>query len=340
MSSIRYTLAFATIALLLPGCKDASGPRTGPPASLLAQSPLEFLGAFGQPLATPPRVAVFDAAGRPVAGVAVMFSVAGAMGAPVITSQMTLADGTATLSALTVPNTFGITTVIATVEALPPITFRLTAIAPDAGVVAFDLAEPVGDTLAEAKAGDPKGIDVVRIRGDFKRDTLLFTLTFAAPVVAGAANAPNSVTGLIDLDLDDNAATGPEPFSNEFGAKGTIGVERVLFLGGPDPSSALITDGTSQMRIATTYVGNSVTMRIPMSLLGNDDGNFTFVGVMGTIDRPTDVFPNAGQIAVRRGTVVAGIRGSQVRPMPADSYSGNSGWRSRLWSSGRTGREP
>ena len=42
-----------------------------------------------------------------------------------------------------------------------------------------------------------------------------------------------------------------------------------------------------------------------MLLLGNDDGNFSLVGVIGTIDRPTDVFPNSGLITVRRGIGVS-----------------------------------
>ncbi|MGH2359247.1 MAG: hypothetical protein ACRDGM_01725, partial [bacterium] len=56
----------------------------------------------------------------------------------------------------------------------------------------------------------------------------------------------------------------------------------------------------TSVRLEVSFMENSMIIRAPMSTLGNDDGNFSFVGAVGTLDRLTDVFPNSGQVSVRR----------------------------------------
>jgi len=178
------------------------------------------------------------------------------------------------------------------------------AIAPDAGVLAFNLVDPAGDTLAPPTTTLPAAIDLLSLRGDFKRDSLILTATFSGSVTFGFA-APNAVTGFIEFDIDDNASTGVPSLSNAFGASAAIGGEYLLSFLGSTGTTFTLASQSSSSPVAASFSGSTVVVRVPMSLLGNDDGNFTIAGVIGTIDRPTDIFPNSGQVTVRRGIGVS-----------------------------------
>lgn len=280
-------LGFAAI-LALPGCNDFTGPMSK--LFIEAGGGAPQTGVIGQAVPTAPTVLVTDARNHPVRGVPVTFAITGGRGSLSSTTQKTNSIGIASV-VWTLGNTFGINTVTATIAGLPPVTFSATAIAPDAGVLAFNLADPAGDTLAEASTLPPgtvipPAIDLLSLHGDFKRDSLILTATFSGPVSA-RVSAPNFVTGFMMFDIDDNASTGRE---------------YLLHIDGFDTR---INRSTSNSPVQATYSGNTIVLRIPMSMLGNDDGNFSFAGVIGTIDRATDIFPNTGEATVRRGIGVS-----------------------------------
>jgi len=69
--------------------------------------------------------------------------------------------------------------------------------------------------------------------------------------------------------------------------------------------------------VTASFSGNTFVVRIPMSMLGNDEGNFSFVGVIGTQDRPTDFFPNTGNGTVRRSVgVTTSVLAAPIAPSP------------------------
>jgi hypothetical protein len=291
----KFIRAFSLVALALAACTDSNGPSLGPPAKLLIQAGgAPQTAVFGQAVPIAPRVLVTDASNHPVPGVAVTFAITSGGGSLTSTTQTTNSTGLVSV-VWTLGNTFGTNTLTATVAGLPPITFSATAILSDAVVLAFNLVDPAGDTLntfAETTP-TPPAIDLLSLRGDFKRDSLILTATFS--------EAPNFLSGYVEFDIDDNASTGDPypPLSNSYGASATIGREYVLSFWGPD---VVILDlSLHGSPVHASYSGSTVVVRIPMSLLGNDDGNFSFVGVIGTMDRATDVFPNTGEMIVRRG---------------------------------------
>jgi hypothetical protein len=165
----------------------------------------------------------------------------------------------------------------------------------------FDLTDPAGDTLGAGTSGIPAH-DVVSFRGDFSGDSLIVTLTFVAPVAPGTSTASNAMGGFIELDIDDNAATGDSPISNFFGASANLGVDYVLDLFVATPTSAEVfptANVQSTVMVPASFNGTIVEVRIPMSALGNDDGRFALVGTIGIFERATDIFPNSGQTTAR-----------------------------------------
>jgi hypothetical protein len=297
--------ALSLVTLALAACKDSTEPSLGLPAKLIIQAGggAPQTGVIGQAVLTAPTVLVTDASNRPVPGVAVTFAITSGGGSLSSTTQTTSSTGVGSV-VWTLGNTFGPKTLTATVAGLPPVTFSAVAIAPDAGVLAFNLVDPAGDTLAPPTTTLPPAIDLLSLRGDFKRDSLILTATFSGPVTFGSA-APNAVTGFIEFDIDDNASTGVPSLSNNFGASAAVGGEYLLTFSGSTGTSFTLASQTSSSPVQASFSGSTVVVRVPMSLLGNDDGNFTIVGVIGTIDRPTDIFPNSGQTTVRRGIGVS-----------------------------------
>jgi hypothetical protein len=291
--------ALSLVTLALAACNDSTGPNTKlliPDAGAALQT-----GVIGQAVRTNPTVLVTDAGNHPLPGVVVAFAITNGGGSLSSSTQTTNSFGVASV-AWTLGNTFGTNTLTATVEGIPPVTFTAMAIAPEAGILAFNLVDPAGDTLRETETNLPKAIDLLSLRGDFKGDALILTATFSGPVTGGFG-APNFLVGYFEFDIDDNVSTGGPYLSTVYGGSGSLGMDYRLTLYGSD--AGISNETTSQppnpVPIQVTYSGNTVVLRVPMSLLGNDDGNFSLVGVFGTLDHATDLFPNSGFATSRLG---------------------------------------
>jgi len=316
MRKLVAALTFAGVG----ACSDSSGPESGPPAALLVLAGGKAqVGTFGQPLLIRPTVLVVDASNLPVPGVSVSFATAGGgtIDTPV---QKTSSNGAASV-AWTMGNTFGPRTLTANVQGLEPVSFSASAIAPDAGVVAFTMTDPASDTLAAIPGFTKPAIDLVALRGDFKRDSLILTATFSGPISPGSS-AANAIGGYIEIDIDDNPNTGVLSVSNFYGATANVGIEYQLSLFGSSGFSLDLFGLDSGTTVGATFSGNTVVARIPMSRLSHDDGNFSIVAIIGNTERPTDLVPNTGQTQIRRGLLFGAssanriIDSGRVLPVP------------------------
>jgi len=236
---IRSFLLPILFAALVLACGDSANPteeRVGPPVNILVLTGSSQEGVAGQPTSVAPTVLVTDAENRPVPGVTVTFSIVTGGGSLSSATATTDSRGAATV-VWTLGSTFGDKVLRATAGSLGPVTFSARAIASDAGTLAFNYVDPASDTAGSASTRLFRAIDLRSLRGDFKRDSLILTLTFASPVAPASAAAANSLSGAIEFDIDDNAATGDEPFSNSNGAFADLGVEFLVSLFGGTPNS-------------------------------------------------------------------------------------------------------
>lgn len=293
------TGVLALAVLTACGGGDSSGPKAGPPAALLitAGGGAPQLGAFGQAVPVAPTVLVTDASNLPVPNVTVSFVATGG-GTVDAATKTTGSNGSASV-VWTLGNTFGQKTLNASVAGLPSVTFTANAIAPDAGVLAFNLVDPAGDTIPGDGLGD-KGHDLVSLRGDFKRDSIIVTASFNGSI------SSSNFGGAIEFDIDDNPTTGVRPFSNDYGTTANLGIEYQVDLFSFDGATMLFYTPSSEAEVKAVFSTNALVIRIPMTLLGNDDGNFGIVGIVGTAERPTDIFPNSGAGQVRRNALLGG----------------------------------
>ena len=214
--------------------------------------------------------------------------------------------------------------VVAAQTTMVAVTVTCSAVGP--GVPGFTVDDPAADTLPNATANGTQALDLLRVSGRYAPGWLILSLQFSAPITAARRAAANSLYGVIDLDVDENSATGPPPVVNSFGGSVAQGIDyEISFFGGDTSGAAGLATAQGLIGlVGATYDADSVVLRIPLSKIGNDDGNLTLSGVIGTADRPTDLIPNAGVVLVRRPAGVAsGGTASQSRePVPARAKPG------------------
>jgi len=173
----------------------------------------------------------------------------------------------------------------------------------NASTIAFD---PVGDTLA-ITPGFP---DITSIETTVTSDVITFVIRFAnviAPYPMGGpppSITPNMVQAYIDLDTDENPATGSVPYTNRVTeSRGlppvSLGAEFTISSGGSvAPNDAWVDNNGGffpplfTLPNAVTYEPMSVTFNLPLAVL-NDDGRMNYsVFVWGGVAVPSDRAPN------------------------------------------------
>lgn len=122
----------------------------GPPAQLLAVAGLGQLATVATALLTRPAVLLKDAAGNPVAGASVMFTVSGGGGSLTGGTQLTNAAGVATVGSWTLGTIAGANTLTASAPSVTPVVFTATGLAGAAATivkVAGDLQSAIVNTI-------------------------------------------------------------------------------------------------------------------------------------------------------------------------------------------------
>lgn len=179
-------------------------------------------------------------------------------------------------------------------------------------------ADPVGDTIGVPVAGIVQP-DLTSISATHDSLDLVVTLTFSSAVTpSNSADAAHAVGGFIDLDTDQNANTGvggsvgsfTDLFRPDTSNSAGLRIEYVVTLFVDSAGLATVVNevsGTDVGAITPTFSGSTVTLRIPLALIGHDDGNVNLAAIVGTVTgfvgangepegEPTDLVPNLGHV--------------------------------------------
>jgi len=191
-------LLAATVVAQMIACGDASGPKAGPPASIVlvsgdAQGTAEVGSKLGQPLA----IRVSDSQGRNLTGVTVAWNTSS--GALSASSSLTDASGVATVE-WTLGPLAGTQSATATVTGLNPVTFTAVAIAgPLAQIIlSRDTVRllGIGDVFRlSARAADRFGNGVLMATSVESADTSIVTAdNFGAGAILTARASDKTTT--------------------------------------------------------------------------------------------------------------------------------------------------
>jgi len=118
-----------------------------------------------------------------------------------------------------------------------------------------------------------------------------------------------SFGGFLSLDTDQNRATGvPVPFGNGLQVIGADFEIQFFTLSSGVVSVYHTPTRTFIGTFPVTIGSHSLTFRVPLVALGDDEGSMDVAGVVGDITGPTDWFPDSGHGSV------AGVRWVKVMP--------------------------
>lgn len=199
--------------------------------------------------------------------------------------------------------------------------------APDQGVfnTATRSIETSGLNLAGGivtdKIGDSNSADIREMSASVTNGVLNIEVTYNQNIEPSGYSYGEDVTGWISIDTDQKLATG---FTNTEQAPPTFGVDyRIEYavgtLTGTDASIKMLDTGsdmtslgysdTKSMSIGVPYndasfkvSGNKVFLEIPLTMLGNDDGNMYIIAdsfsLQGSLGGEMDSVPDYGQGAL------------------------------------------
>jgi hypothetical protein len=137
-------------------------------------------------------------------------------------------------------------------------------------------------------------------------DGVVMRLEFTTDVVPPIGGDASAVVAFIDVDLDQNVATGRPSEVDHFrmdGGATALGVERTIDISelAPDGSATVYgIRGDSLGRIMPVYAGRTLTLHLGPELLGGDDGYVNAAAIVGTVGCASDVAPTGGNLALPR----------------------------------------
>ena len=147
------------------------------------------------------------------------------------------------------------------------------------------VVDPDGDA-----GGDPV-VDVNRIDAVSDEDTVTIRLFFSEDTFVP------EVVGYIHLDVDQDPSTGSSPEARAGRSGQDIGFDFFLSLFSL-PTTGLVqvraANGNLITEVGARYIGQSVEVVVPLSALGNDDGDMDVSMALGNLSGPTDWAPDVG----------------------------------------------
>lgn len=178
-----------------------------------------------------------------------------------------------------------------------------------------DASGPVGNGgESSAQVPDPSG-DTFGLR-EFEWDVTALTVTrdaggvtveldFSQDVVSPTSGDANAMIGFVSFDVDQDATTGFTPTIDEFrGDEGSsaLGAEYELDLADYDQDGTVAVRGATGTtgRVKPAFSAKRVTVRIPKSLLGGDDGFLNAAAIVGATGGPSDIVPESGHLTLDR----------------------------------------
>jgi hypothetical protein len=164
------------------------------------------------------------------------------------------------------------------------------------------VTDPIGDTfgLAGGLQWDLTELTVTR-----ETDGITVRLDFANDVSLPLVADPNALVGLVELDLDQNRATGKLGYVDQLrkdGGSTGLGVDAALNISQIAPDSTVLVydmGGNPTGKAKVTIGSRRLTIHVPSALIGNDDGYVDAAVIVGNQGRsPTDLAPQSGHLSL------------------------------------------
>lgn len=169
-------------------------------------------------------------------------------------------------------------------------------VSPDTGTV----SDPVGDVFGSGTTRwDVTAMTITRETSD-----VVVQLDFANEVISPMSGDTTAMIGVVDFDVDQNAATGVEAtvdqFRHDSGSTHMGSDYRLVLMRYAADSSVVIIDSLAAAtgRVKPVFHGRRVTIHVPLTMIGNDDGFLDASAVVGNLHQPSDIIPEDGRLRI------------------------------------------
>ncbi len=267
--------------------------QAGPPVSLSLVSGSGQLAPIGEMLADPLVVRVGDQFDNDVPAATVDWAVTS--GAGTLSAMSTQTDASGQASTMFTPSAIGSSEVTATVGSLDPAAFSAIGQA--------EVSDPAGDEFSTAASAGFVPPDIVRMTAWPEAGQLHVEIEFVEDVVSDDVGGPNVVAGFLDIDADQDPNTGVASNTDFFridGGSTGMGMDFcvIMFMGGTGTYTVADAAFNPTGTIVPFFNGKVLTMWIPLSMIGGDDGLVDLAMVVGTVPEPTDTAPVSGTLSM------------------------------------------
>lgn len=317
-------IATATVSGLSPVTFTATA-TAGAPTQIVKTQGDNQTGPVNRAVSVAPQVRVLDAAGNPVAGVEVVFSVTSGDGSVVVGTVTTNADGRATVGAWILGTTLGTHTLNATVAGVGTVIFTATA----TGGAAASM-QPVSPVTQPGIAGQAATSNPSVVVRDAQGNPVSgITVNFAVTAGGGVITGPTQVTDINGIATVTSWTFGAAAGLNTVTASST-GLASVIFNANTTGTPVLVAvfNGNNQAAVQNTAVATPPSVRVT-DLGGQGVGGVpvTFAvtaggGVVGGASVQTDATGVAtvgswtlGSAAVQTLTATVGATGVTGNPV-------------------------
>lgn len=178
------------------------------------------------------------------------------------------------------------------------------AISPAVDENTTTVSDPVGDVFGSGTVHwDATALTLTR-----DSTGITVAIDFSSILVSPTSGDPAAMIGFVEFDVDQDATTGIASTVDEFrpnsGSTG-MGTDYALVLSdyASDSSVAVIDAlGNSMGRVKPVFDGRRVRIRIPLALLGGDDGRLNAAAIVGVLGMPSDIVPENGHLTSAAGS--------------------------------------
>lgn len=260
-------------------------------ASVEVASGDDQAGLLGSPLS--PHVAkVSDRFGNGVPGVSVAWAITVGTGA--LSAMSSTSDASGEASTTLTPTQLGASEVTATAGSLAPAIFEAVA------VTTATILDPAGDEFSTGASAGLVPPDITRLTAWPSAGNLMVVIDFVNDVKLDVVGGPNEVYGFLDIDADQNPATGTQARTDEFGGSTGMGMDFwvQLWTAGSGVMSIADSNGVVVGTFTSEVSANVLRMVIPLSLIGGDEGLVDLAMLVGTSQEETDIAPDTGVLSM------------------------------------------
>jgi hypothetical protein len=261
--------------------------RPGPAVTLASVSGSGQRGPVGADLPEPFVAALLDEYDNGIPGQRLEWKISSGSGSFVELPVTTDEDGVS--AAVFTPGQIGEIEVTANLFGFEPASFLTLGQAL--------LVDPVGDSFGTAVTYTP--VDIIQAKAWIEEGELQIRIWFTDFQFSGSQAGEEALVGYVDLDVDQDPATGALPFTDRLRPRSGwtgLGVEfTVSLLTTTGRFDVLDGNGDVVGTVRGRFAGNTVRMWIPLELI-DDDGLVDLAMIVGTVQEFSDIAPDHGNL--------------------------------------------